>query len=196
MIYLIRHGMTAANERRLYCGSSDLPLSDAGRRALEEKRGQARYPDAQGAKLISSGMRRCDETALLLFGREPDCRVDGLREINFGRFELHSYAELCADADYQAWITDESGCAAPPGGEAANAFEARVAAAIKGVADGAIVVCHGGVIAALMARWFPEEGKHIYAWQPDFGEGYAVSLSENDIYYIKIPFFDDKTKHI
>ena len=114
MIYLIRHGMTAANERHLYCGSSDLPLSEAGRRMLSERRAAARYPDARDLMLISSGMRRCDETALLLFGREADRRVDGLREIDFGRFEQHSYAELCADPDYQAWITDESGCAAPP----------------------------------------------------------------------------------
>ena len=29
-IYLIRHGKTEANERRLYCGSTDLPLSRQG----------------------------------------------------------------------------------------------------------------------------------------------------------------------
>ena len=82
MIYLIRHGMTAANERRLYRGSSDLPLSEAGRRMLSERRAAARYPDARDLMLISSGMRRCDETARPLFGREADRRVDGLREID------------------------------------------------------------------------------------------------------------------
>ena len=34
-IYLIRHGSTEANERHLYCGASDLPLSERGRRELE-----------------------------------------------------------------------------------------------------------------------------------------------------------------
>ena len=33
-IYLIRHGKTEANEKRLYCGSTDLPLSEAGREEL------------------------------------------------------------------------------------------------------------------------------------------------------------------
>ena len=37
-IWLIRHGMTEANERRLYCGSTDLPLSDHGREELKSVR--------------------------------------------------------------------------------------------------------------------------------------------------------------
>ena len=35
-LYLLRHSLTEANERRLYCGWTDLPLSPAGR-ALAEK---------------------------------------------------------------------------------------------------------------------------------------------------------------
>lgn len=34
-LYLIRHGKTEANERHLYCGSTDLPLSNAGIRELQ-----------------------------------------------------------------------------------------------------------------------------------------------------------------
>ena len=34
-IYLIRHGKTEANEKHLYCGSTDLPLSEAGRGELQ-----------------------------------------------------------------------------------------------------------------------------------------------------------------
>ena len=30
-ILLLRHGLTEANERHLYCGSTDLPLSQIGR---------------------------------------------------------------------------------------------------------------------------------------------------------------------
>ena len=33
-IYLIRHGKTLANERKLYCGSTDLSLSEQGREEL------------------------------------------------------------------------------------------------------------------------------------------------------------------
>ena len=34
-IYLIRHGRTEANEKWLYCGSTDLSLSEKGRKELE-----------------------------------------------------------------------------------------------------------------------------------------------------------------
>ena len=34
IIYLIRHGKTRANEKHLYCGSTDLSLSDAGKEEL------------------------------------------------------------------------------------------------------------------------------------------------------------------
>ena len=33
-IYLIRHGKTETNEKHLYCGSTDLPLSGAGKEEL------------------------------------------------------------------------------------------------------------------------------------------------------------------
>ena len=37
-VYLIRHGKTEANEKRLYCGSADLSLSEQGREELQKMR--------------------------------------------------------------------------------------------------------------------------------------------------------------
>ena len=54
-IVLLRHGLTEANEKHLYCGSTDLPLSPAGRAALR----RLEMP-APGTRFISSGMRRCN----------------------------------------------------------------------------------------------------------------------------------------
>ena len=176
-IVLIRHGRTEANERRLYCGASDLPLSEGGRAELRGLRARADYPETGGLLKLSSGMRRTDETMRLLFDAEPDARVAAFREMDFGRFELHSYEELKADADYQAWIMDGAGTVSTPGGEASRAFRARVFAAADALEEDALVLCHGGVIAALMERWFPQEGKNMYAWQPGFGLGYEVELN-------------------
>jgi len=173
-IMLIRHGMTEANERRLYCGATDLPLTDAGREALLRQKAQGIYPDVSGMRRISSGMRRTDETMELLFGCAPDLRCGEFREINFGRFEMHSYEELKDDNDYQEWIMDESGRSAPPGGECSADFQARVIAAAEALAADALVVCHGGVIAALMQHFFPESEKNMYQWQPGFGRGYLL----------------------
>jgi len=38
-LILIRHGKTEANEKHLYCGSTDIPLSDGGKAELIEKNG-------------------------------------------------------------------------------------------------------------------------------------------------------------
>lgn len=184
----MRHGMTMANERRLYCGSSDLPLSEGGRAALVQLRERVKYPDLQGLEQLTSGMRRSDETLQLLFDAEPDRRIPGFREIDFGLFELKSYEELKNDARYQAWICDAEGITAPPGGESALDFRHRVYAAVDALVHDALIVCHGGVIAALMARWFPKEERHLYQWQPEFGLGYEVELHDGESSYVPIAF--------
>ena len=47
-LILIRHGNTEANEKHLYCGSTDLSLSDAGKAALLERKTSVGIPAADG----------------------------------------------------------------------------------------------------------------------------------------------------
>ena len=70
-IYLIRHGKTEANERRLYCGSTDLSLSESGREELNDI-----HYDIQNVHFLTSGMKRADETMELLFPEEQKSRYD------------------------------------------------------------------------------------------------------------------------
>ena len=44
IIYLVRHGKTYCNENKLYCGISDVPLSEEGKKELEEKRKSVSLP--------------------------------------------------------------------------------------------------------------------------------------------------------
>ncbi|MBR4078576.1 MAG: phosphoglycerate mutase family protein, partial [Christensenellaceae bacterium] len=44
-LYLIRHGRTMANEKWLYCGSTDIPLSDNGVKRINKS--VSNYPEAQ-----------------------------------------------------------------------------------------------------------------------------------------------------
>ena len=180
-LILLRHGRTEANERHLYCGSSDPSLSDAGRAELKKLRTE-RELDISGLMRITSGMRRTDETLQILFNCAQDRADFGLREIDFGEFELLDYERLRSVSDYRAWIADETGDLAPPGGESANAFRERVIAAVSRLTKDALIVTHGGVIAALMAYWFPNEEKNRWDWQPDFGHGYEVFLGSERKY--------------
>ena len=169
-IYLIRHGKTEANERRLYCGSTDLSLSESGKAELQDI-----HYDIQNVRFLTSGMKRANETIELLFpgiAYESDSRF---REVDFGAFEMKSYAELKDDPDYQAWITGDNERNVPPCGESGAQMTRRVLSAFSEMKEDTCLVTHGGVIAAIMASLYPEEGKHRYQWQPQNGHGYCLT---------------------
>lgn len=177
-LYLLRHSLTEANEKRLYAGRSDLPLSPAGRALAEDAAGRLALPECD--VYITSGMRRADETLARLTRYGPDARLSDLREMDFGRFEMQCHDALKDDADYQRWIMDETGEVCCPGGESTGAFQARArrggAALLDMAWENAMVVCHGGVIVALMEMWFPGTGRHFYEWQPAPCRGWRVTF--------------------
>lgn len=169
-IYLIRHGKTEANERRFYCGSTDLPLSEAGRAELE----QLHYA-LPNVRFVTSGMKRANETLEILFGDVPFEEEPRFREVDFGVFEMHTYEELKDRADYQAWLTGDNEANVPPRGESGRQMLRRVLEAFAEVKEDTCIVTHGGVIASIMEHLFPEEGKSRYQWQPQNGGGYVIT---------------------
>ena len=177
-IYLIRHGKTAANERHLYCGSTDLPLSPAGRAELEEMR----Y-DISGVRFLTSGMQRANETLNVLFGDVPFEIDPRFREVDFGIFEMKSYDELKDTPEYQAWLAGDNDSNIPPQGESGAQMRRRVLEAFSEIQEDTCLITHGGVIAAIMEALFPEAHKTRYQWQPKNGCGYKI----NEKTYLEIP---------
>lgn len=171
-IYLIRHGRTLANEQRCYCGSTDLPLSEAGRKELKKF-----HYALPGARYITSGRKRTEETLEILFGPVPHTVEPAFQEADFGIFEMHTYQELKDTPAYQAWLAGDNERNVPPGGESGEQMARRVLAAFDRILDegrDTVIVTHGGVIAAIMAHLFPQEGRNRYQWQPPNGLGYAI----------------------
>ena len=168
-IYLIRHGKTQANEKHLYCGSTDLPLSEKGR---EELAGLC-Y-DIQNVRFLTSGMKRADETLRILFGDVPYEAETRFREVDFGIFEMRGYDQLKDTPEYRAWLTGDNEANVPPGGESGAQMKRRVLEALAEIREDTCIVAHGGVIATIMAHLFPAEGKSRYQWQPPNGGGYCV----------------------
>ena len=168
-IYLIRHGKTEANERHLYCGSTDLPLSNVGRAELKH----LQY-DTKNVRFITSGMKRTNETLQILFGDVPYEVEPRFREVDFGIFEMRSYEELKDTPDYQAWITGDNEANIPPLGESAMQMKKRVLEAFSEIQEDTCIITHGGVIASIMAYLFPNEGKNRYQWQPRNGYGWII----------------------
>ena len=172
-LYLIRHGKTEANERRLYCGSTDLPLSDKGLAELI----QLRYEVPAGCRFVTSGMKRTEQTLERLFGPVPHTADPRLREIDFGAFEMHSYEQLQNDPDYLQWISGDNEKNIPPQGESGEQMKRRVLEALEGLLRDdrdTVLLVHGGTVSVILAYLFPREQRSRYQWQPRPGHGYLV----------------------
>lgn len=174
-LYLLRHGRTEANDRWLYCGVSDLPVSPAGLAELENLRSAGGYPSLEGLRVYTSSLLRTEQTLETLYGSVLHEVLPDLREMDFGDFELHSYEELKDRPDYQSWLQNpRQSC---PNGESAPDMERRVLRAFQSVRnEDALLVCHGGTIAVILQHLFPDAGKSRYDWQPANGCGYALEL--------------------
>ena len=168
-IYLIRHGKTEANEKHLYCGSTDLSLSVAGREELQN----IRY-DIKNVRFIASGMKRTNETLQTIFGDVPYEVDERFREVDFGIFEMHSYDQLKDTEEYQVWLNGDNEANIPPQGESGNQMKTRVLNAYSEIKEDTCIITHGGVIATIMEHLFPGEGKNRYQWQPKPGHGYVI----------------------
>jgi alpha-ribazole phosphatase len=169
-IYLIRHGKTAANEKHLYCGSTDLPLSDAGKEALK-----ALPYDIKNVRFLTSGKKRTNETLRILFGDVPFQEDPRFQEVDFGIFEMHSYQQLKDTPAYKAWLTGDNETNIPPQGESGNEMRRRVLNAFSEIKEDTVIITHGGCIAAIMQYLFPKENKNRYEWQPLPGCGYIIT---------------------
>ena len=151
-ILLVRHGESEWNSVRRLQGQADINLSVRGRDQASELRATiaALEPDV----VLTSDLKRAVDTAALL-GHADAARSTRLREIDVGEWTGTPIEELIArDADgYRGW---RAGTYTPPGGETWGAFADRTTAAVTEAlrqgADQLLVVCHGGVIRALLQR--------------------------------------------
>lgn len=183
-VYLVRHGKTQANIDKLYCGSTDSPLSDIGRRellAIKESSDSFVYDVCLCSPLI-----RCIETYDILFG-DTDKRilVDGLKEIDFGEFENKSHDMLLDNPHYQNWL-DHWPHSHIPKGEQFTEFETRVMKTFSEILETykgktLLLVCHGGVIMMILSKYFKEKAFH--QWKTPNGSGYLMELDNNSWTY-------------
>jgi alpha-ribazole phosphatase len=178
IIHLLRHGKTAANEQRLYCGSSDQPLSYGGIEQLRQLKAEKSFPKAE--RYVTSGLRRTIETLKILYDKTPDAIIEELNEYNFGDFEMKNYDELKDNPDYRLWISGNEVIPCP-NGESRKNFRKRIYYGFELIremdVDNVFVVCHGGVIASLMNMLFADRKKSYDEWLPHNGQGYTIEIS-------------------
>ena len=90
-LYVVRHASTESSEKKIYCGRTDIPLSETGRREAEAL---AEKLSGCGITLaFSSPLLRARETAAIATkGKLPLALDERLAERNFGAFERTSVA--------------------------------------------------------------------------------------------------------
>lgn len=178
-VFLIRHGQTKGNLEHRYVGSTDEDLLESEHERISQVREQYPKPDF----LFASPLKRCVQTAELLY---PEKRMETepeLQECEFGAFEYKNYLELQGNEAYQAWI-DSGGTLAFPGGESRIEFVERCSRAFEKCCEQAVkvgsaqtgFVVHGGTIMAVLDQ-FSEPHRDYFDWQVKNTEGFMCELN-------------------
>lgn len=151
-LVLVRHGETDGESSVRFHGSSDIPLSAAGREQMRRVAAKlVCVPDL----VVASPLRRSWGGALIA-GQGASVRLEpGFREIHFGRWEGLSKEEIRARDPilFEDWQKRAPGFEYP-GGELRASFRERVQRGLDGVlaapARDALLVLHKGVIRTIV----------------------------------------------
>ena len=191
-LLLIRHGATDANAAGKYSGLTDLPLSDLGRKQIELRRqelidhGLSSWFDAStDLNLICSPLKRCLQTARLLWPDNKPIVEPSLIETNFGSWEGMTYDQLKNDPAYRSWLdASPEHRPAPPGGESGedillrlrSLWDSELAFSRRNNSSKRLaVVTHGGVIMYLMSL-ITGRSDRFYDWQLKPGGAWLLNI--------------------
>jgi probable phosphoglycerate mutase len=144
-IVLVRHGQTEWSASGKHTSTTDVPLTEEGRRAA----GALTLRDREFALVLTSPRRRARETCELAgLSGEID---DDLAEFAYGEYEGLTTKEIRERRPRWSLWTDGA-----PGGETPDQVGARVDRVIARAlaADGDVALfAHGHVLRVLAARW-------------------------------------------
>jgi broad specificity phosphatase PhoE len=159
-IFLIRHGETEWSLTGQHTGTTDIPLTENGRRVA--KLFEPLSAKESFALVLTSPLERARTTCELAgLGSQAEINRD-LMEWNYGEYEGLTSQQIRAKSP--EWMLFRDGC---PGGESPEQVGARVDRLIARVraVDGQVALfAHGHILRVLAARWlgFPvAAGSHF-----------------------------------
>jgi len=159
LLYLARHGQTAANAQRIFQGQSGAGLNNFGRaqaaRLADRMKRLPRPPNV----IVASDLDRAAETARIV-GEAigVDVELDPrMREVDVGTWTGKSYDDVATlfPEEWAAW--DQGLDIRRGGGETYGELATRIDEAIKGIAarhdhKRVLVVSHGGSIKSWISK--------------------------------------------
>jgi probable phosphoglycerate mutase len=148
-LFAIRHGETAWSLSGQHTGSTDIPLTDKGRRLAKKMRPILTRRTFE--LVLCSPLQRARETCELVgFGDRAVIDSD-LLEWNYGEYEGMTPRQIQEIAP--GWMIFRDGC---PGGESPEQVGERVDRVIarsRSVDGDSALFAHGHVLRVLVARW-------------------------------------------
>lgn len=160
-LYLLRHGQTEFNVKKLVQGRCDSPLTDLGRQQAAKAAAWLKAHDVVPEKVVSSPLGRAMDTASLVAAEllGPDAAVEpceGIIERCYGTFEEGPHDALPTDV----WDPGED--LVPFGGEGSQALQARMVSTLTNLMgiDGAktlLAVSHGSASRQFIKATAPED---------------------------------------
>ena len=156
-LYLVRHGETDWNIESKIQGKTDIALNEKGRQQAGEL-ADVLKKEYKIRRIYTSGKRRALETAEIIgqrLGLRPEVK-EGLEEINFGKWEGHSWKQVkeMFPEEYFIWHGNRR-YEMPPKGESYQHLLDRLLPALDEIMDmdgeDALCVTHSAVIMTLMS---------------------------------------------
>lgn len=200
--YLVRHAETVWNQERRLQGGSDTPLSPLGVRQAACLR--AYFASRPIRAIVSSHLQRSHQTARAIAEGNGHCLAPliepGLAEIHLGEWEGLTPEEVNARyaEAYTQWKLAPS-VTHVPGAEPVAAFLHRVRRARDDLlttleAEEAVIVTHGGVIAALLADALRADYNHLLQYlRLDNGGVSAVEFEADQLAHV---VWINRTSHL
>ena len=146
---LVRHGETEWSRTGKHTGSTDVELTEEGRRQAEAL--GAELSGRRFALVLTSPLQRAVETCRLAGYGDVAAVRDELREWDYGDYEGRKTVEIREERP--GWTLWGDGV---PGGESAEEVAARadrVVAELRALDGDAAVFAHGHILRVLAARW-------------------------------------------
>jgi probable phosphoglycerate mutase len=163
-VILVRHGETEWSRTGKHTGSTDIPLTERGRRQAQAVGAALR--DRDFALVLTSPLGRAFETCRLAGFGERAVQRDELMEWDYGTYEGRTTAEVREERP--GWTLWRDGV---PDGETVEQVGERVDRVLDDLRplDGdALLFAHGHVLRVLTARWLeldPDAGR-LFALDP------------------------------
>lgn len=174
-ITFIRHFKTKGNLEKRYVGTTD--------EDIVEDEVKIMYPRAD--MVFSSPLKRCLQTAKLIYGNVPICIEENLRETDFGEFEYKNYEELKENEDYLLWLENDGAIPFPKGERRENFMKRSVLGFYKCIEKGQgcekiTFVVHGGNIMAILSQL--TDNKNFYDFQCGNGCGFITKYENGRLH--------------